>query len=711
MEVKEKSKKRELIKTIAIVFLAVMLVLTFFSGTIMNYSLPEVATQMVSSGTINAKIRGSGTLAANESYEVMLKQTREVRSVCVKVGDTVEQGDLLFVLGDIESEELKAAQEALDNARISYQKRVLELSKTYADNDLNVKTIREDLEKAIAQRDANKVTDEEVSFAKGDLAAAKTALSQTEALLKELNALQTENEDYAKAKEKVTELEGKIKTLTTTVEDYQDQLDKLDDGEDVDLDRKISDASDALRKAEYAWRSDWLAYKGDIKELFDAVRSEDGVSIGSVSTGDTPHTLTLEEQMYIEAYFTKNLGSITKPDTSSGGSKETEAAAQAETADENKDTSKVDTDKVSKWQKAYTDLLADQEDVEAKQQTLQRLQDDSGIAAGTASQQRRAIRDKLDEAEAQLSTAQSELRAAQQELENASGVNEQVKDQIRTWEANQRQQEASITVLEETLANLQEKQNVYKTAVETVDAKQRELETALSGKDIDKQLNNLDLQAMSLEIDKQQELVDKYMQDSVDAEITAPVSGVISAINVSAGKDTTPDQAMAVIDVVDRGYIIKISVTNEQAKQVRVGDTAEVTNYYWGNEVEAVLESIATDPASAGQKKLLVFRVTGDVEAGQNISLSVGQRSAPMDAIVPKSALREDSNGKFVYIITSKSTPLGNRYTATRADVQVLAEDDVSVAVSGLAQNDYVITTSSKPLDAGSQVRMVENPS
>ena len=103
MEVKEKSKKRELIKTIAIIFLAVLLVLTFFSQTIMNHSLPEVATQLVSSGTINAKIRGSGTVAANESYEVMLGQTRTVRSVCVKAGDKVEEGTLLFVLEDMES--------------------------------------------------------------------------------------------------------------------------------------------------------------------------------------------------------------------------------------------------------------------------------------------------------------------------------------------------------------------------------------------------------------------------------------------------------------------------------------------------------------------------------------------------------------------------------------------------------------------------------
>ena len=84
--------------------------------------------------------------------------------------------------------------------------------------------------------------------------------------------------------------------------------------------------------------------------------------------------------------------------------------------------------------------------------------------------------------------------------------------------------------------------------------------------------------------------------------------------------------------------------------------------------------------------------------------------AANFDTIVPKSAIREDSNGKFVLIVTSKNTPLGNRYTATRADVQVLAEDDTSAAVSGLASNDYVITTASKPLSPGSQVRMVENP-
>lgn len=697
MEVKEKSKKRELIKTIAIIFLTVLLVLTFFSGTIMNYSLPEVATQLVSSGTINAKIRGSGAIAANESYEVILKQTREIRSVCVKVGDKVEEGDLLFVLGDLDSEELRNAEEALEKARIDYQKQVLEFSKGYATDDQSVKAIREDLQKAYAQRDANRVTDEEISYAKGDLAAAKSELSQIEFTIKELNALAGESEEYTEAKAKVTELETKIKSLETEIEGYEKDLDKLDTGMDISTERKIQDAMAALDSAQTKWKSDWKAYEETIRKMMEAVP---GYSFEFLqNNGDGTYRFDTNVQIAIDGYLRgKELGSVTTPPSDD---KEGVKTAGGGTSDSGYN---------AEWRTAYNTLLADQTDVDAKTQALQRLQQDNSISSGTAYEQRRALQNKIDTVGAELSVVQRELVSAKQYAESLSSANAQLRDQIRQQEALQRGKEASITNLESTLAAMQEKQTAYKTALETVSAKERELATALSGKDIDKQLDNLNLQSMRMEIEKQEELVEKYRKDAVGAEITSSVSGVVSAINVSAGKENTPDQAMAVIDVVDRGYIIKISVTNEQAKQVKVGDTAEVTNYYWGNDISAVLESIAPDPSSGGQKKLLVFRISGEIDAGTNISLAIGQRSANFDTIVPKSAIREDSNGKFVLIVTSKNTPLGNRYTATRADVQVLAEDDTSAAVSGLASNDYVITTASKPLSPGSQVRMVENP-
>ena len=204
-------------------------------------------------------------------------------------------------------------------------------------------------------------------------------------------------------------------------------------------------------------------------------------------------------------------------------------------------------------------------------------------------------------------------------------------------------------------------------------------------------------------------MVEELTQQADGQEVVANVSGTISAINVTAGNTAGAETALATITVADRGYTVKISVTTEQARQVRVGDTAQITNYYWG-DISATLENIASDPQSMGKNKLLIFRISGDgVEAGTNLTLSIGQKSANYDCLVPNSAIRSDSNGSFVLVVTAKSSPLGNRYVATRADIQVLASDDTMSAVSGLANGDFVITTSTKPLEAGNQVRLVDN--
>ena len=139
------------------------------------------------------------------------------------------------------------------------------------------------------------------------------------------------------------------------------------------------------------------------------------------------------------------------------------------------------------------------------------------------------------------------------------------------------------------------------------------------------------------------------------------------------------------------------------------GDTAEVTNY-WNGNINATLENIINDPKNPSTGRILMFRLNGDsVEAGTNLTLSIGQRSANYDALIPNSAVRSDSNGTFVLVVTAKSSPLGNRYVAVRADIQVLASDDTTSAVSGLANGDYVITTASAPIEAGNQVRLVDN--
>ncbi|MFI3214041.1 MAG: hypothetical protein R3Y24_11970, partial [Eubacteriales bacterium] len=117
--------RKDLIKNIAIIFLAVMLALTFFSNTIMNYSLSEVATQYVQSDSITAKVRGTGSVEADDPYLISVTETRVISSVPVKVGDTVVKDQVLFYLEDKESDELKVAQDELDALLLAYTQQIL----------------------------------------------------------------------------------------------------------------------------------------------------------------------------------------------------------------------------------------------------------------------------------------------------------------------------------------------------------------------------------------------------------------------------------------------------------------------------------------------------------------------------------------------------------------------------------------------------------
>lgn len=174
----QKVKKRGWVKNAAIIFLAVMLVLTFFSNTIMNHSLPEVAAQYVQSGAISAKIRGTGAVTANESYEVKSEQAREVLSVPVKAGDKVSEGDTLVLFTDSESDSMKTAQDALDGLILAYKKALLNANDPdYAKQNRDIESAQKTLDKAKAKRDDGAYSAADFAQAKQNVTNAQSAVA------------------------------------------------------------------------------------------------------------------------------------------------------------------------------------------------------------------------------------------------------------------------------------------------------------------------------------------------------------------------------------------------------------------------------------------------------------------------------------------------------------------------------------------------------
>lgn len=90
--------KKKILSKIILVFLSVMLLLTFFSKTIINLSLPQVKSEKISGGNLLFSIRAEGQVLPDEIREVYSKKNLRIKEILVEEGDQVEAGDTIILL-------------------------------------------------------------------------------------------------------------------------------------------------------------------------------------------------------------------------------------------------------------------------------------------------------------------------------------------------------------------------------------------------------------------------------------------------------------------------------------------------------------------------------------------------------------------------------------------------------------------------------------
>ena len=620
-------RKREWVKTAAIIFLAVLLVLTFFSKTIMNASLPEVAAQQAASGAINARIRGSGTVEASEVYNVTIKQTRKVASVLVKTGQEINVGDTMFVLEAEDSDELKQAETDLETLQQNYDKSLIEAGNTAAQENYDVQKAREAYNEALAVY--NQYTNVNAAQLTAAITAAENELTnltaQSKAISEELKQLQTDKETIDAD---VTAQEAKVKEMEAAEDKYAELKTATDD-----------------------YDADIVVYGKYYSKLLE-LTAEPTSSV----TYDNKHVITV-------------VSIASQPIAAGYCQKDTMLYAYL-------------------VEKGQTEMANDAGIIATAYKTI--TEDLSKLATLCTEYSRLSVVYNPTA----LSNARTELSNLKNNADHCANLVKSCTERASTAETAVSNKQTEIDKL--TKAS---------SAADTVKSTKQALEDLVFKQNLGDS-SSVDMEASKKAIERKQAEVDKLRENADELEVKSSVSGTIASINASAGKSIGEEQPLATINVTDRGFTVKIDVTNDQAKKVKTGDTAELVNF-WGGDAVATLDQI-TSSQTAGNRTL-VFTLTGDIQAGQNVTLSIGQKSANYDALIPLSGLREDSNGKFVYVLESKSSPLGSRYIATRVTVQELARDDKSAAVSGISQGDFIITTSNKPVEAGKQVRLADN--
>ncbi len=562
----KKTSRKQIIKKAAIVFLTAMLVLTFFSNTIMNYSLPEVATEPVSSGTVSNKVRVQGTVETNSDYEVTVSGPRIIKEVKVEVGDTVKKDQVLFTFDEGENTELTEAEDTLDQMELDYAKSLLKSMPDYTSDNMDIKTAKDDLDAAIKAQEKAATNSKNLKKAKKE---AETAKKNVAAQQKKVDTIQAKIDAYGE----IGDYEAAQAQVTATTKELES------------LKIQLADLKEDLKDAQ--------ANGGDTKEITRGIR-------------DKELEITNKEQ---DLQNEKKIAETLK--TTSG---------------------------------TYNQLKSD-------------LAKESKVLAG--------LQETLTEKNAKV--------------EELNGV----------------------PSLEEAKAAVKEKRKALNQMLLALTDKKKQ-------DSLTQQAEDMDTKAAKDKIEKQKQLVEKLKNSNDLKEVKSKEEGIVAQIDFKEGDSVTADAPLAKIQLAESGYIVKGTITKAQSKLIRVGNEATVENI-WDDDTQASVKSIKADTENPNQNMIVTFEVKGNIDVGQNLALSVGEKSSRYDAVVPNNAIREDSKGKFVLVVTVKGTPLGNRYKVKRADVEVMASDDNSSGVTGgVYEYDNVVTNSSKPLEEGMQVRLVE---
>ena len=748
----DSASRRAWIKNAAIIFLVILLLLTFFSNTILNYALPEVSAQYTSSGTLSTAIKASGTVKANASYNVVYEadaadsadgvtQTRKVVSVFVKEGQTVEKDAPILELKGGASEQLKSAQDEYDKLKREYDLAVLgdnvanlnsdktisDAEKTLADakdelaklqknyNDLlsgvDTTTILQNQISALEDTIEN-LTDQQTEMT-NKITEVNGIISEAKALIeKDILSNQTVAEKLSAAEEAYNSISCDYDTLKKEVDFYKERLDEVkkisgDVTEANKLTQQLKTLQDNLKKAE----QELDYYEEDARDTY------------------TSELKTLEDAMNAAKDEWEKIDGATNPEEKAAAYQKYLEAQDAYNKYDNTDyhDGKEYKRKVREYEEQIDNLYSQISDIKDKLNVIGMPEVDD-ILDYTVDYDLASAQKDYDEASAKLteletkytdaktkyeslikqSTAEDTVNEYSLILETYKNEESSLKDTIKqkNKELENLKKQLSDSTTDLTPEALADKIKEQKNSVDSLEAA---LKITQATENQTTTTNKLTREDQKKQLEELAAKIETYKNAPENTQVTAPIAGKITAINFTAGESVTSGNTVASIEIADKGYIVEISMAADQARKIQVGTPCSVVNSWWYSNIEASVTGMRSDPSSQGKNRIITITVSGDVSEGQTLNFSIGDKSQSYDSVLPNSAIREDNDGKFVLVVESKKTPLNMRYTAKRVDIEVLASDDTQSAVSGLYGSEFVITNSTVPIADKQQVRLAEN--
>lgn len=213
--------------------------------------------------------------------------------------------------------------------------------------------------------------------------------------------------------------------------------------------------------------------------------------------------------------------------------------------------------------------------------------------------------------------------------------------------------------------------------------------------------------ATRLEIERKQKEIGaltRFVQS--EGKLMAPEDGTLMELNLDNDRTLSGKEAIQIATAAE-GYEVPVKLDEDAAKDI--ASESKVIVETGGEKLDGQITGIATYPDEDKRISMTVKLPEAAYQDGQSAQITIRKKQAQYNLCIPLGALRNDSDGNFVYLLEEEKTILGVQTTLRRVAVEVDMKDDEMAAVSGaLDSGSQILITSNKMVEGGDRVRLVK---
>ncbi len=188
------------------------------------------------------------------------------------------------------------------------------------------------------------------------------------------------------------------------------------------------------------------------------------------------------------------------------------------------------------------------------------------------------------------------------------------------------------------------------------------------------------------------------LANAADAQITAPVDGVITAVHGDIGEQATAGTPMITLLGTTDQFEIVMDIPESDIAKVHVGQLSDVTFDAFGDDHVLGGKIFSVNPAEKLIEGVVFYEakvILNDgadlsaVKSGMSANVIIHTNAVTGVLFIPKRAILQDTNGKYVRIPTN-TTGAFDRRSVT---VGLYGDDGSAEILSGLSDGETVIIT------------------